>query len=89
MEETQLHQAHQQALLQILREFDRVCRALNIPYVLFAGTMLGAVRHRGFIPWDDDLDVMMLRSDYERFLAQAEDILDRASTIFKCKSICV
>lgn len=77
MEETQLHQAHQQALLQILREFDRVCRALNIPYVLFAGTMLGAVRHRGFIPWDDDLDVMMLRSDYERFLAQAEDILDR------------
>lgn len=77
MEETQLHQAHQQALLRILQEFDRVCRALNIPYVLFAGTMLGAVRHRGFIPWDDDLDVMMLRSDYERFLAQAEDFLDR------------
>lgn len=70
------HRAHQQALLVILEEFDRVCRQLNIPYVLFAGTMLGAVRHQGFIPWDDDVDVMMLRSDYDRFLSEAEKILD-------------
>lgn len=70
------HQDHQQALVGILREFDRVCRELEIPYVLFAGTALGAVRHGGFIPWDDDVDVMMLRPDYERFLREAERVLD-------------
>ena len=69
-------QKHQQALLVLLGEFDRVCEQLNIPYVLFAGTMLGAVRHQGFIPWDDDLDVMMLREDYERFLREADSVLD-------------
>lgn len=68
---------HQDALLILLREFDRVCKALSIPYILFAGTMLGAVRHQGFIPWDDDLDVMMLREDYDRFLREADAVLDR------------
>lgn len=77
MEEVQLHQAHQAALYQLLQEFDRVCKALDIPYVLFAGTMLGAVRHQDFIPWDDDLDVLMLRQDYERFLREADRVLDR------------
>ena len=71
------HQQHQSALLTLLREFDRVCRALDIPYILFAGTMLGAVRHGGFIPWDDDVDVLMMRKDYERFLREAEGVLDR------------
>ena len=71
------HRAHQQALLTILQEFDRVCKALNIPYVLFAGTMLGAVRHQGFIPWDDDLDVLMMRKDYERFMQEAPAVLDQ------------
>lgn len=70
-------QAHQRALIKLLREFDRVCRALSIPYVLFAGTLLGAVRHQGFIPWDDDVDVMMLRPDYDRFLREAPDVLNR------------
>lgn len=65
------------ALYTLLLEFDRVCRKLEIPYVLFAGTMLGAVRHQGFIPWDDDLDVIMLREDYDRFLREADGILDR------------
>ena len=67
---------YQQALLVILREFDRVCKALDIPYILFAGTMLGAVRHQGFIPWDDDIDVLMLRKDYERFMNEAPSVLD-------------
>ena len=67
---------YQQALLVILEEFDRVCKALDIPYILFAGTMLGAVRHEGFIPWDDDVDVLMLRKDYERFMNEAPSVLD-------------
>lgn len=67
----------QAALASLLAEFDRICKQLDIPYVLFAGTMLGAVRHQGFIPWDDDVDVMMLREDYDRFLAQAEKLLDQ------------
>ena len=67
---------YQLLLTSILHEFDRVCRELGIPYVLYAGTMLGAVRHKGFIPWDDDIDVLMLREDYERFLNEAEPLLD-------------
>lgn len=70
-------QAHQNALYTILEEFDRICRILNIRYFLFSGTMLGAVRHQGFIPWDDDVDVVMLRPDYERFLKEAESVLDQ------------
>lgn len=66
---------HQQALLALLTEFDRVCRRLDVPYVLFAGTALGAERHGGFIPWDDDGDVLMLRRDYERFLNGAGPLL--------------
>ena len=57
--------------LEMLREIDRICKKHNIQYSLFAGTALGAVRHNGFIPWDDDLDVVMIRSDYERFLQVA------------------
>ena len=72
-----MHLAHQQVLLELLVEFDRVCRVLEIPYVLFAGTLLGAARHQGFIPWDDDVDVLMLREDYDRFLKEAEGVLDR------------
>ena len=56
------------ALFEILVEFDRVCREYNLRYSLDYGTLLGAVRHKGFIPWDDDVDVSMPRSDYERFL---------------------
>lgn len=62
---------YQRALFCLLREFDRVCRKYNIRYTLFAGTALGAVRHRGFIPWDDDVDVVLSRPEYERFLALA------------------
>lgn len=77
MEPIQLHQQHQRALFSLLQEFDRVCKKLDIPYVLFAGTMLGAVRHQGFIPWDDDLDILMMREDYRRFLEEADEVLDQ------------
>ena len=51
----------------MLREIDRICRKHDIKYFISYGTMLGAVRHGGFIPWDDDVDVAMLRSEFERF----------------------
>lgn len=70
-------QEHQAVLYQLLQAFDGVCKKHNIKYMLFAGTALGAVRHQGFIPWDDDLDVVMLRPEYDRFLAVAEQELDK------------
>lgn len=59
----------------ILREFVTVCEKLNLKYYLLGGTLLGAVRHKGFIPWDDDIDVGMPRADYEIFLKKAKEFL--------------
>lgn len=62
--------------LEIAEEIKRVCDENNIQYFLCFGTMLGAVRHQGFIPWDDDLDLGMVRSEYERFLEIAPQKLN-------------
>ena len=55
-------------LLDLLLKFDEVCKKHGLVYSLYSGTMLGAVRHHGFIPWDDDVDITMPRDDYEKLL---------------------
>lgn len=62
--------------LEIAREIKRICEKNNIKYFLTAGSVLGAIRHGGFIPWDDDMDIGMLRKDYERFLVTCKTDLD-------------
>jgi len=62
--------------LELLVEFDRICRKHNITYSIDGGTLLGAVRHGGFIPWDDDADVILVRKEYEKFLSVVDKELD-------------
>lgn len=64
---TKVHRAN----LQVLEEIDRICRKYKIKYAMDSGTLLGAVRHHGFIPWDDDVDVAFTRPNYEMFLKVA------------------
>lgn len=63
-------------MIDILLELDRICKKENIKYWITDGTLLGAVRHEGFIPWDDDIDVCMLSEDYEKFLKIAKKNLN-------------
>ena len=62
------------AELKILTEIDALCKKYNITYFAEVGTLLGAVRHHGFIPWDDDIDLAMKRDDYMRFLSVAHEL---------------
>ena len=63
------------AQLQVLEDVDKLCEKYNIKYYGDCGTLIGAVRHGGYIPWDDDMDIAMLREDYECFLEHAHELL--------------
>ena len=76
--ETQILRRVQLEQLEILKEIDRVCRENEIKYFLDSGTLIGAVRHEGFIPWDDDIDIGMLREDYEKFSKLAPKHLNKS-----------
>ena len=66
--EGSLLRRQQMRMLEILLEVDKICKKHDIPYWLSSGTLIGAMRHDGFIPWDDDLDIEMMRKDYLRLM---------------------
>ncbi|MGN6714464.1 LicD family protein [Anaerocolumna jejuensis] len=69
--------------LEMMIEVERICKKCGIQYNIIAGTLLGAVRHKGFIPWDDDADIAMLRPEYEKFRKACETELDQSRFYFQ------
>lgn len=80
---TRVHEANR----TLLREIDRICRKYKIKYMLDSGTLLGAVRHQGFVPWDDDADVVFTRPNYEMFMKVAPRELPCGITVLRPEEI--
>ncbi len=79
----------QDKMLELVLEIDEICRKNNITYYLTGGSVLGAVRHGGFIPWDDDIDIMMTRQEFERFQKACEtDMADDREIISMMNTPC-
>lgn len=78
----QMEQLHK-IELEMLIEVDRICNKNNIRYTIIGGTLIGAIRNKGFIPWDDDVDIAMLRSDYEKFRVACKKDLDKTRFYFQ------
>ena len=78
--------AMQEIQLEGLKEIDRICRKHNIEYSLGGGTCLGQVRHGGFIPWDDDVDVDMTADNYDKFMAVVPEELDHERFFLACRT---
>lgn len=71
----------QKILLNMVNDFSEACEKNNLKYFMIGGTLLGAIRHHGFIPWDDDIDIGMPRTDYDKFISKADTILPNYLTI--------
>ena len=70
--------------LEILKEFDKICKDNHLRYILVGGTLIGAIRHNGFIPWDDDIDISMPRKDYNKFIKIQKKQLNHQKYYFQC-----
>ena len=73
------------AQLKALEEIDKVCKRHNLKWFADCGTLLGTIRHKGYIPWDDDLDICMLRDDYEKFRIYAKEELPEGYAVLTLK----
>jgi len=73
-------------MLRMLKYFDRLCADNDLSYSLEAGTLLGAIREGGFIPWDDDMDIFMPRPDYEKFIEIADSLLPPSIRLFSAQN---
>lgn len=85
MVQLNLKQIHE-VTLEILKDIDRVCRENDLKYTAIGGTLIGAVRHGGYIPWDDDIDIAIMRDDYERFLKIYREKKENQFELFDYKS---
>ena len=80
---TKVHEANR----KLLKEIDRICRKYKINYMMDSGTLLGAVRHQGFIPWDDDVDVVFTRQNFEMFMKVAPRELPVGMSVLRPEEI--